>query len=295
MRIVAFAYACEPGTGSESGAGWIWSRMLARLGSAWVITRANNREDIENLLPHIPERDRLNFVYVDLPKWARFWKKGKRGARLYYMLWQAAALVEARRLHKEIGFDIAWHLTFSTVWLGSAGSLLGTPFVYGPVGGGVGCPWRLSSTLGGLGVAYEVLRSSARGVGRYLNPWARLAWNKADLILTQNEETRTWFPKRHRRRIEVFPHIVLDEPLAMLDVDRSCAARTPTKTALFAGRLLPWKGTALALHVIDRLPDWRLIICGRGADERRLRRLARRLQIEERVEFRGQVPRDELM
>ena len=30
MRILAIAYACEPDVGSEPGAGWAWSRMLAR-------------------------------------------------------------------------------------------------------------------------------------------------------------------------------------------------------------------------------------------------------------------------
>ena len=39
LRILAFAYACEPGQGSEPGARWVWSRMMARLGETSVITR----------------------------------------------------------------------------------------------------------------------------------------------------------------------------------------------------------------------------------------------------------------
>ena len=38
MRILAFAYACEPAQGSEPGAGWAWARMLAHQGETWVIT-----------------------------------------------------------------------------------------------------------------------------------------------------------------------------------------------------------------------------------------------------------------
>ena len=68
MRILAFAYACEPGRGSEPGAGWSWARMLAGLGETWVVTRANNREAIEAGLDGLPEADRLHFVYVDLPE-----------------------------------------------------------------------------------------------------------------------------------------------------------------------------------------------------------------------------------
>jgi hypothetical protein len=35
--------------------------MLARLGEAWIITRENNHDAIEAMLPAIAERDRLHF------------------------------------------------------------------------------------------------------------------------------------------------------------------------------------------------------------------------------------------
>jgi hypothetical protein len=80
VRIVAFAYACEPESGSEAGPRVDVARMLARLGATWVVTRENNRVAIEtNALPAIAERDRLDFEYEDLPAWARFWKRGLRG------------------------------------------------------------------------------------------------------------------------------------------------------------------------------------------------------------------------
>src|SRR5918995_7456100 len=91
-RILAFAYACDPGQGSEPGVGWAWSRMLARLGETWVITRRDYQASIEEALPSIPERENLTFVYVDLPDEARGWQRGVRGPapsglRVYYLLW----------------------------------------------------------------------------------------------------------------------------------------------------------------------------------------------------------------
>src|SRR6185503_8049789 len=113
VRLLAFAYACEPIEGSEPGAGWMWARMLARHADTWVITRSNNREPIEAAIDETPERGTLHFVYVDLPTWARFWKRGSRGLRLYYLLWQMAALRSARRLHEADRFDLVWHLTLA--------------------------------------------------------------------------------------------------------------------------------------------------------------------------------------
>jgi glycosyltransferase involved in cell wall biosynthesis len=286
-RIVAFDYACEPAEGSEPGAGWAWARILALLGDTWVVTRANNRVPIEEGLAATPERDRLHFVYVDLPPWARFWKKGQRGIRLYYLLWQIAALRAARRLHRDVRFTLAWHLTFANAWFGSLAALVGPPFVYGPVGGGVGMPpLRLVRMLGGRAVRFELTRAAARGLGRYVNPLARLAWARARLVLVQNRETADWLPRRHRAKAHVFPNPVLD---AALERER-IAADPPT--ALFAGRLIAWKGAALAVKAIAGTRDWRLLVCGAGRDERQIAELADRLGLDGRVRFLGPQPRE---
>jgi glycosyltransferase involved in cell wall biosynthesis len=289
VRIVAFAYACEPNRGSEPGAGWVWARMLARFGETWVITRENNRDEIEAALPSISERSSLHFEYVDLPGWARFWKRGLRGVRAYYVLWQIAALRRARGLNSEQRFDLAWHLTFANAWIGSAAALLGTPFVYGPVGGGVKTPWKLIPALGVRGCLQELLRVTVRGAARYGNPLARLSWRRADLILLQNPETREWLPRRHRARGEVFPNAALET-----------MEETPTpryigeKVALFAARLSPWKGAGLAVRTIALLPDWKLLVAGSGPDASRLTRLAGRLGLTDRVQYLGNLPRARL-
>jgi glycosyltransferase involved in cell wall biosynthesis len=291
MRIVALAYACEPGKGSEPGAGWTWSRMLAGLGETWVITRANNRRAIEAALDRLPERDRLHFVYVDLPPWARSWKRGLRGVRFYYLLWQAAAVRRARSLDEAHHFDLAWHLTLANAWLGSLGPMIGPPFVYGPVGGGARAPRSLLPVLGARGIAYEALRDLARFLGRYLNPLARVAWHRATLILVQNPETRTWLPQRHRSKAEVFPNVVLEDGPTSARPERDGA----TRTALFAGRFLAWKGGALAIQTIARLPGWRLVMIGSGPDEARLRRMVSGAGLGDRVAFVPPVPRGELL
>jgi glycosyltransferase involved in cell wall biosynthesis len=289
-KYLAFAYACEPAEGSEPGAGWMWARMLAQSAETWVLTRANNRKQIESSLRSTPERDKIHFVYVDLPAWLRFWKRGTRGVLPYYMLWQFAALKAARRLHQTVSFDVVWHLTFANAWLGSAAWLVGPPFVFGPVGGGVGTPWNLVPSLGLRSVLSELVREIARASGRYLNPLARMAWRRARLILVQNQETARWLPAPDRHKARVFPNVVLSDLLAS---NRSPGSR-PT-TAMFAGRLIGWKGVALAIRAISQLPAWRLLVCGKGPDEGRLRRLVSDLDLEDRVTFTGWLPRSEVL
>jgi glycosyltransferase involved in cell wall biosynthesis len=287
LRIVAFTYACLPGEGSEPGAGWLWSRMLAQVAEVWVITHESNRGPIEKDLSELPERDHLHFVYVDLPRHLRYWK-GDQAIRAHYLLWQFAALKEVRRLARTIRFDLSWHVTFANAWLGSTLPLAGLPFVYGPVGGGLRPPLRLVRFLGFRGLTYEAVRTFAQAFGRYVNPLARVAWSRADLILSQNPETRDWLPRAHRARMRVFPH-------AVLEYTPERAGSRPGRTAIFAARLIPWKGGALALRAMAELPGWTLLVCGAGPDERRLRRLAGRLQLGDRVRFLGLVPHGEVL
>jgi glycosyltransferase involved in cell wall biosynthesis len=108
-------------------------------------------------------------------------------------------------------------------------------------------------------------------------------------VLVQNRETASWLPRRHRGKVSVFPNPVLDASLGRERV----AADPPT--ALFVGRLLAWKGAALALESVAGTRDWRLLVCGAGRDERQIAELADRLGLDGRVRFLGSQPREEVL
>ena len=289
MRVLLLAYACGPDEGSEPGAGWAWARLLSGIGETWVITRANNRDAIEAALPETPDRLGLRFVYVDLPERARRWKRGRRGIHLYYLLWQRAALAKARELHEAERFDLVWHVTLANLWLGSVAPLLGITSIVGPVGGGVRPPIGLLPGLGLRGLAYEAVRTCLSSAFRYTNPLARVVFRRADLILTQNHETRQWLPRERRARSIVLPNVILDQSASVR------ARSSEPIIAMFAGRLLPWKGAWLAIRALEHLPGRTLLVCGTGPDIGRLRRLATKLGVHDRVRFLGELPRSEVI
>lgn len=293
-RILAFAYSLAPGAGSEKGAGWIWARMLATIGPTVVIARAGpgDREAAKDALGRLPPDQHPRLIWVDLPKWTSMWQRADatRLQRFEYLLWQLIAYRVARRLHHRLSFDLVWHLTWANIWIGSTASLVGPPFVYGPVGGGVGPPWRLVPSLGVKGILAEVLRAATRKVARYANPLGRISWRRASLVLVQNPETRNWLPSAARSKVVIFPNAVFDG-----DILAAAPRHRSPPTALFAGRLVPWKGAALAVRAIALCPGWRLIVCGDGPELDRVRRLARQLGIPDRVELRGWQQRDEVL
>ena len=57
------------------------------------------------------------------------------GAQLYYYVWQLAAYFAARKLQRQVRFDLIHHVTLVKYWMPSFLSLLPVPFVWGPVRG----------------------------------------------------------------------------------------------------------------------------------------------------------------
>jgi glycosyltransferase involved in cell wall biosynthesis len=284
VKVLISAYACEPAKGSEPVVGWTWALAAARDHDVWLITRANNREVIEAAEPPA----RIRFVYVDLPPAARMWKRGARGVRLYYVLWQLFAAREARRLHATERFDVVHHLTFANVFLPALVCAVPAPFVLGPVAGGQRVPRSLYRELGVRGTLAELALRTARVAMRF-SPLVRTAWARAAVVLVNNEETIAVLPRRHRAKALVRPNAA-----ALRSAPPVSHAPLPQKIALVPGRLNRFKGVGLAIRALVHAPDWRIVIAGAGDDAPRLITLARMLGVRDRVELVGYVSREEL-
>lgn len=286
IRILAFAYACEPDRGSEPEAGWLWARILAEIGPTTVITRTNNRESIEAKLSDIPEQVRPRFHFVDLSPRVLRWKRGRWGIRLYYIAWQLKALRTARELLKNHDIDLVWHLTLANAWLGSAAGFLGRPFVFGPVGGGPGIPWRYLHVLGWRGWVFELARGGVRQMFRFLNPLMYAARSQANVILVQNRETLKLLGRKAQAKSRILPHAVIEVNHATGGGD--------TRHAVFAGRLEAWKGAGLAARVMISVPHWKLTVVGRGPARNQLAAFIERSGLQDRVTLVDWLPRAEL-
>lgn len=296
MKALISAYACEPGRGSEPGIGWNWMCQISRSHETWVITRGNNRNTIETGTAEKPIAN-THFLYLDLPRWARFWKKGRRGTFLYYYLWQIGAYLVAKRLHRSVGFDIAHHVTFGKYWVPSFMALLPIPFVWGPVGGGESAPRSLWYSLSFRGKLFECTRDLVRALGE-LDPFVRLTARRARLALATTDQTKQRLESIGCRNVEVLSHAALPPE----EIHKLSAVGHHSEgpfRVVSIGDLLHLKGYHLALPAYARFcakfPNTEYWLFGDGPERRRLEKLASRLGIANRVTFWGSVARTELL
>lgn len=132
--ILASCYAVNPYKGSEDAMGWNFVYQIARFNKVFAVTRENNKPAIEKFMAENPDEvyQNITFLYFDLPYWMRFWKKGSRGAMLYYYMWQRG-IVSFVKKHN-LNFDIAHNVNFHNDWTPSFLWKLEKPMVWGPVG-----------------------------------------------------------------------------------------------------------------------------------------------------------------
>ena len=294
-RVLVSAYACEPGIGSEPGVGWNWVSLIASQFDTWVITRTNNRESIEQALTANPCPN-LHFVYADLPPYLRKWKKKQRGVRTYYYLWQFAALIQARKLHRQFKFDIGHHVTFVNDWLWTFFALTSIPFVWGPIGSHPALPLRFIPTAKGKIV--EIIRLSIQAIMRAIDPLFWLSCIKARFILGINAQTFENIPLRFLKsdKYLVEPAIGIEE-IASKNMNNT----EERYEILFVGRFAPVKAPLLAIEAFSNFlednanANTRLTMIGEGPLKNEMVSLIEKKGIQKHVEILPWVERSEII
>lgn len=292
MKILMTAYMCRPNSGSEASIGWRTPLAVARESEVWLLTPEHNRAKIEAELSREPQ-PRVHFCYVPLPRIARRWNH-----HLQYLAWLVASYVAAKRLHREVRFDVAQHVSYVRYWTPPLLALLPTRFVWGPIAGHEPSPLALAR--GGGAYVREAFRKLVL-FGANLNPLLWFTARRSAVTVACSLEMQSHGRLLGARRTRVMiPSPPLEDvfELARTTVDPAPIGEVVQLVSV-AGphRVLDWKGYHLALHGIARsgVKNVRYRIFGSGREEGPLRRLAQELGIEGRVEFVGDVPRREML
>ena len=298
MKILISAYSCEPGAGSERGLGWNVAREVANYHQVWVLTRPDeSKKAIEAELQANPVPN-LKFVYFTLPFWRDSLRWGQSGAmQIHYYLWQIQAYFVARRLHREIGFDAAHHVTFVKYSSPSFISLLPIPFVWGSVGGGESAPKPFWQDFNLKAKVYELARSFARDIGER-DPFVAMTARKSSVIRVTTNDTAA---RIYRLGVKI-EHLQISSESSLpkaeiARISRHNATDTATVRFISMGRLLHWKGFHLGIKAFAQanLPNAEYWVVGDGAELESLKALARELGVSEKVEFWGRLPREETL
>ena len=292
-KIFVSAYACEPGLGSEIGVGWHWVLEMSKHFELWVLTRESNRGTIEPWIALHPEFSGIHFLYFDLPKWARFWKKGMRGVRTYYNIWQLCTNRIVKRTMRENDIKIFHHLTYGNVLWKVSSYGQKQFFVWGPVGGLETIPAEYSGHYDKKSRVIEWIRRATIKM-LPLNTGFRKRCRMMDVMLCKTEITRDLVPAKYRDKTVLFTDVAVDSMHLSANGNTHNENRIEYITV---GRLDAWRGFDLVVESFARVAKndkrMHLSIVGKGADKERLQALIAKLEMQEQVTLTGKVSMDE--
>jgi glycosyltransferase involved in cell wall biosynthesis len=289
IKIFVSAYACEPGLGSEIGVGWHWVLEMSKHFDLWVLTRRSNQSSVETWIKQNPSFSSINFIYFDLPYYLRFWKKGMRGVRTYYNIWQwsANSIVKKTMLQNDI--EIFHHLTYgNALW---SVSKYGQKqfFVWGPTGGVETVPSEFSKHYNFKGKIVEWLRRMVANSLKY-NAGFQSRCKNANLILCKTEILKKNIPSKCQHKATLFTDVAAT-PIEVKTVETK--KQSDIVNYIIVGKLDPWRGfdlliEAFAMAVKDN-PDLHLSILGKGADGYRLQAMIKESNLAQHISMLGKV------
>lgn len=292
LKVLISAYACLPNEGSEPGVGWNTVKEVSNYHQVWVLTRESNRTAIENFCRHNTSHN-LTFIYCEPHKLFR----RLRPAHIpHYYIWQAGAYSTAKQLHRQVGFEIAHHVTYVRYSTPSFLCALPIPFIWGPVGGAESMPVSFWHDLDMKSRAYEVLRTAAHRIGEQ-DPFTRATARRSAMARATTSETAQRLSCVGAQSIQICSALGLSQQeLSQLGA-LPLPAPQPLRFISIA-RLLHWKGLHLSLRAFaqanfDRATEYWIL--GDGPERKALESLSGNLGIATRVKFLGALSRSETL
>ena len=290
LKIFISAYACEPNLGSEIGVGWNWVLQMSQYFELWVLTRKSNQVTIEAWLEENSSYKNIHFIYFDLPYYLRFWKKGMRGVRLYYNIWQWSTNTIVKKSMQKHRIKIFHHLTYgNALW---SVSKYGQQqfFVWGPTGGVETIPSEFSKHYHFKGRLIEFLRRYIVKRLKYNRGFKKRCKN-ANLILCKTETAFKSIPERFNNKAQIFTDVAVER----IDTRSYSNAENENKDIVYyaVGRLDAWRGFDLLVEAFAKAtqtqPNIKLEILGKGSDKIRLETLIEKLKMQSFITLSGQV------
>lgn len=286
--LVVLAFACEPDGGSEPGAGWAIIQAAASLSRPiLLITRGEKSSALEARCKELGVP--IKVVRIR----SRFDASGPVYVR--YAYWVCAAGLYCRKLENETSSQVVFHhATYASDWFPSPLCFVSRSFVgrlvWGPVGGSTYTPPSLRKWMTRRQRAVDVMRKITTSALRRLT--VRSLRGRVSQTLALNHDSLlalgTIGP------VTVSANAVID--YSNLPSRADCNSRSDSPRAIFAGRLLPWKGLSLALQAFATLPqNWTLSIVGDGG--RGLQELMQTLpaEVRQRVTICPRMSRDSFL
>lgn len=288
-RVLAIAYACHPEESAESRVGWARVVMASHRHDVTVLCCSQvDAGELKRLAELHGADPSIQFVVVPHCLIGSFCCSHDLSYYTGYRLWHRRAAAVGKKLHAEQPFDLVHQVNFCGFREPGYGWQIGAPFVWGPIGGTHNFPVRFLGMIDPYNAFRELTRNLVNTLQLRVSPRLRRIARDSTCVLAatrlaQHDLHESWGVDA-AVELEAGLSYPARPPRERRDADR------PLRV-LWTGRLRAWKGLPLLLRALAECPQrCELRVLGEGSDLGRLKKLARRLGVDDQIEWVGWGP-----
>ena len=307
LKVLLIVEQCNPDWSSVPLEGFNYFKEINQIADVTVVTHARNQPNLEsqgyNNVVYISESHAIKQYYKSVASVAM---KGRVNWPLYHLLSYPVYAEFNRRVYQAFKrqvlqgeYDIVHAITpmmprypYKII---KACQKSNTPFLLGPVNGGIPFPEGFQETAKKESAGLNFLRA----LGRYLIPGYIETYKKASQVLAGSTYTFNLLQKLFALpddRISLLYENGIEND-SLMEVERPKSSEHPTDL-LFVGRLVPYKCADVVIEAIAKLDPAlqnrvQLTIVGDGSEKASLEKMVQNLHLDNRVNFTGWVPQQE--
>lgn len=293
-RVLLVAEQCNPEWASVPLVAFNLWDALSRIADVHLVTHARNRAAME------PRREGRTVSYIEesvcTARYAALVQRLTMRKSVNWPLFHALSYPVYAAFNRKVYARFAPHVqrkdydvvhAFTPVLprypVALAAACTTTPFVLGPVNGGLPFPAAFGEVSKKEHGTFNVLRACTR-----LMPGYAATYRRASLVLAGSRYTMSMLAERFP---DVAPRMTLFHENGLApEFFRPHTLRNGAFSVLFVGRLVPYKGADMLLDAFARSGvDGTLVIVGDGTERSNLEAQARSLGLMDRVHFTGWV------
>jgi len=311
LKVLLIIEQCNPEWPSVPLVGYSFYKHISMLANTTLVTHARNQAALEKAHPdrdivYITESKFITKYYNIAEKISKI--KGKIIWPLYNALTYPIYAEFNHKVYKKFNklilngqYDIVHALTpiLPRYPVKVIRACKKTPFILGPVNGGVPFPKGFQAVARQEFSYFNFLRL----IGRYIIPGYRETYENADYILSGSTYTMNLIKNLFnikKGRIELFYENGIDDSFIKNEqkVSTINEGNTSKINLLFVGRLVPYKGADILIEAINKLEQSiqekiKLTIVGDGPERNTLQNQVNKMCLNEKVHFTGWVEQQE--
>ena len=307
LKVLMIVEQCNPNWSSVPLEGYKYFQQISELVDVTLVTHERNQKDLtsrhsdDNII-FIPESKRAKKYYRNIVTLA---SKGTINWPLAHLLSYPIYAEFNHRVYQQFKdevlqgkYDIVHALTpmMPRYPVKLINACQNTPFLLGPVNGGVPFPPGFQK------IAYKEFAylNFLRNLGRMLIPGYLQTYQNADLVLAGSTYTLNWLKNSlnvPERQVDLFYENGIDQTF----LTHQAKTRTSERVnLLFVGRLVPYKCADILIDAIAQLEDSiknkiHLTIVGEGSERATLEESIKPLNLQEFVTLTGWVKQEQTL